>query len=132
MSKLTRTNAILSLPTSENQETSLLGCFVYLSGGVLTPAEHGGVSPALGACVHYDAPGQPASVSCIAGGLAGTVKLKIDFTAVAVGDYLTLADGGTVNADDDAGARTQVGQALEAGVAGEMIEAVIFKPIVLA
>lgn len=131
MSKLTRENAILPFPTSAEQEGSLYGHIVGLFNGVLTGSDPGSANPPLGACIHQEDPGEPATVALMSGGLAGTVKLKLD-GAVSVGNYLVLGDGGLVYADPGVGARIQVGQALEDGVAEEFIEAVLFHPITLA
>ena len=128
--KLTRENAILSFPTAVNQESSLLGHVVGLFNGVLSGLDHDSLAAPLGACVHYEEAGSPASVALMSGGLSGTVKLKLD-GAVAIGDMLVLGDGGVVYADPGVGARTQVGQALEAGVSGEMVEAILFHPVIL-
>ena len=131
MSKLTRQNAILPFPTSSSQEDSLFGLIVGLFNGVLIPLSPGSAAAPLGVCVHYDEAGSPASVALMSGGLGGTVKLKLD-GAVSVGDFLILGDGGLIYADPETGAREQVGQAMEAGVSGDLVECVIFKPIVLA
>lgn len=128
MSKLTRENAILPFPTDPEFSESLYARIVGLEAGVLVGLDPASSAIQLGACIHQGAPGEPASVAIMNGGLAGTVKLELNGPAT-VGEYLILGAEGVVTADPGSGDRILVGQALEAGVAGELIEAVIFKAI---
>ena len=133
MSKLTRTNAILQYPTSPDQEGSLQGYLVGMSNfnGALTKLSPDSTAAPLGVCVHYDSPGAPASVALMSGGLAGTVKVRLDGSASA-GDYLIMGDSGVVLTDPGSGTRKQLGQALEDGIAEEHIEAILFHPLSLS
>ena len=126
--KLTRENAILPFPTDPELSGSLYARIVGLEDGVLVGCGPESTAILLGACIHQGALGEPASVAIMNGGLAGTVKLELN-GPVTVGQYLVLDAAGVVSADPGSGARILVGQALEAGVASELIEAVIFKPI---
>lgn len=67
------------------------------------------------------------------GGFKGTVRVKLGATpgTVKVGVLLQTNNDGTVRADAGTGSRVLAGQALESGAAGELIEAVLFKPISL-
>jgi hypothetical protein len=129
MSYLTRNNAVLPFPTSSSQATSLEGLVVGLLNDELVELPEAGAAP-LGVCINFDEAGSPASVALMSGGLGGTVKV-LTGTAVSTGDYLVIGTAGAVDADSGAGARTQVGQALESGSTGEMIEAVLFHPVSL-
>lgn len=75
--------------------------------------------------------GETASIAIAAGGLAGTVRLKLAAPVTSAGTHLKLATLGSSCAfapDNGSGARTVMAQALEAGLAEEKIEAVLFKP----
>ena len=73
------------------------------------------------------------SIAVAAGGFRGTVRLKLDATpgTVKTGTLLQTTATGTVKADAGSGSRVLIAQALEAGNANELIEAVLFKPISL-
>lgn len=65
----------------------------------------------------------------------GVVKVKVTPTApgtIVRGTYLTVKTDGTVQADAGSGARTRVARALEAGAAGELIDAYLMEPAALA
>ncbi|MGF1453202.1 MAG: hypothetical protein ACFB21_14130 [Opitutales bacterium] len=47
--------------------------------------------------------------------------------ATAVGQYLQLNEDGSVSPDAGSGTRALVAQAVETGVAGELIEAILFR-----
>jgi hypothetical protein len=70
------------------------------------------------------------SVALAAGGFRGTVRVKLGAApgTVKAGTLLQTNNDGTVRADAGTGARVLVGQALEAGAANELIEAVLYKP----
>ncbi len=51
---------------------------------------------------------------------------------VSKGNYLQLAADGSVVADVGSGARVIVGRAIEDGVSGELVQAIVFNPIVYA
>ena len=73
------------------------------------------------------------SIAVAAGGFHGTVRLKLDAApgTVKTGTWLQSTATGTVKADAGAGSRVLIAQALEAGAANELIEAILFKPISL-
>jgi hypothetical protein len=130
MSKTTRENAIL--PFSPDADLSgKEGYFVSIqTAGNVGAVELFSVAsslPPFGVVVYGSGPGGAASVAIAAGGLAGTVKLKLSGPVIA-GQDLQLDDGGTVSGDSKSGNRTIVAQALEAGVAEELIEGVLFRP----
>jgi hypothetical protein len=82
--------------------------------------------------------GQPTTgkdaVALCDGGLAGTVKVKLDGTpgTVVTGSYLQITATGTFKLDAGTGNRVLCARALEAGAANELIEAVLFKPTALS
>lgn len=62
----------------------------------------------------------------------GVVKVKVTDTSPGTinrGTYLTVKTDGTVQADAGSGARCRVARALEAGAAGELIDAYLIEPI---
>jgi uncharacterized protein YaiE (UPF0345 family) len=62
----------------------------------------------------------------------GTVRVKLNGTpgTVALGTYLTIASDGTFKAA--VSSKTQCARALESGSAGELIEAVLHRPVAAA
>ena len=132
--KLTRENAILPF-TPARDLTGLEGQFVFINGdGVLDLYHYYYGGPTSGAPFGVILVGsnvdEKTSVAIAAGGFSGTLKLKLS-AAVNLGDTLEIINTGMVRADQESGARTLVGVALESGVADELIEAVIFRPIEL-
>jgi len=132
MSKLTRENAILPF-TPANDLTGKEGQLVQLetNGTIDLWSVSSGKRP-LGAIVHGTSVVEKTSVALCAGGLSGTVKLKLSATVSAPGQELQIDNVGTVSPDAGTGGRTLVAQALETGVADEMIEAVLFRPVTLS
>lgn len=65
-----------------------------------------------------------ASVAICAGGVCGTVSVKLASAAVA-GDYV----GSDANGAADTAATTVCAQVLEDGAIGDQVEAVVFKPV---
>lgn len=64
-----------------------------------------------------------------------TVKVKVTSDTpgtIALGTYLTVKADGTVQADAGSGSRVRVARALEAGAAGELIEAYLLEPTALS
>lgn len=128
---IARQNAVLSIPAAADH-TGLEGYFVEIASGeaaVCNAATDLPIGVILAGSATED------SVAIAAGGLAGTVKVKVTATApgtIVAGTILTLKADGTVQADAGSGARVQVAQALETGAASELIEAVIFKPVALS
>lgn len=127
---IARTNAVVAL-TPAADHTGKEGYFVELTAGEASIVNSAADVPFGVITEGYNPDKGNDSIAVSAGGFAGTVKVKLS-GAVTKGDFLTVAADGTVVTDDGAGARVQVAQALEDGAADELIEAVIFKPIVLS
>tara|TARA_R110000787_G_scaffold41254_1_gene102058 strand:- start:14037 stop:14441 length:405 start_codon:yes stop_codon:yes gene_type:complete len=124
-----RTNAILPFPNTTDL-SGKEGYFVTINAGVVKLyATADSLSP-FGAITSGSGANTESSIAISAGGLAGTVTLEITAAAAAVvvGDYLEVSDGGTVEKDSGAGARTLVAVALEAGTAGDIIECALITP----
>ena len=94
------------------------GLAVKLSGGKAVIAT-AATDKIIGVTQSKAAAGEPVSIKLRSG--AGTVKVKISGT-VAIGDRLTASTDGTLVATTTA-ANEVVGVALEAGAAGDFIEA---------
>lgn len=71
------------------------------------------------------------SVAVAAGGFSGTLRVKLDASpgTVQAGTLLQTTPTGTFKADTLVGNRMICAQAMEAGAANELIEAVLFKPL---
>ena len=121
---IVRPNAVLSL-TAEADLSTKGGCFVGISD---TAGAIAYVSPnAFGVLLTEGVIGDKVSVAIGAGGLAGTVRVKLGGT-VAAGALIAVNSSGLAITDAGTGARLIVGQAVEFGVSGELIEAVLFRP----
>lgn len=135
--KLSRTNALIPMPTST--ETDTFGKEGYPvdanSDGTVDLCQDAEGNPPFGVIVlGAEHPGVVA-VAVAAGGLAGTVRVKLLQAVTAPGVLLRLVDvGGEIafGPDPGTGARVVMAQALETGAVGELIEAVLFKPITYA
>lgn len=128
--KLTRENAILHAKTTTDL-TGAVGCLANVSNtNVASEWDPDGDPPAY-LIIHAEA--DSVSVVPLHGGLAGTVKVKL-LEAVSVGHELYFAIQGQNKGFVDRIEETVPGSfficalALEAGVAGEMVEAVLFRP----
>ena len=125
MSKLTRENAILPIASTVDL-TGKEGHFVVYDTGDLILASD--PSEEVFGVVLVGAPaGEPSSIAVSAGGLAGTVKVKLGGAVTEAGTQLMSSASGTglvATATNKA-----VALALETGVADEQIEAVLFKPV---
>lgn len=127
---IARSNAIFPLtPTADH--TGLEGYFILPTGALVSSAT---AAVPLGVITE----GQPTTGKNAVAlhNFAGTVKVKLSATpgSVIAGSSLVL-DGttqATVKLDPATGARIRVARALEAGVAGELIEAVLVDPAILA
>lgn len=121
---LARDNAILPF-TPAADYTGYEGYFVKPSGAAVTLCTTTTDSP-LGVITEGMPTTGKCSVAIIGGGLAGTVKVKVTATSpgsIVMGSHLELAaEDGTVKLATGGGA-TVVAVALEAGSAGELIEA---------
>ncbi len=127
--KLTRTNAILQVtPTGDYAAYGdRLGT---LGNSGLDLWDPDGAEPN---CLIVEIEPDTATIVPLHGGLAGTVKVKL-FEAVSAGHELYFVISGANSGFADANEATTSGTwfkcalALEAGVAGEMVEAVLFCP----
>jgi hypothetical protein len=128
--KLVRTLAILPFLAASDL-TGKSGHFVTVSAAGAVDLPTTATQAPFGLAL-TDAPvGEPVSVALSRGGLAGTVRVKLAGPVPIVGALLALQAGGRVIADPGAGARVLVAQAVETGVADELIEAVLIAPISL-
>lgn len=137
MSKLTRENAILPSATSASLKDKIGCAVVYKNHPTLgteaelwNPNDHQHPNAVL---LYADE--ESASLAMLFGGLAGTVKVKLTEQIWRGGRIYAVNDGinvgfGNHEADPPSGSGTYYicGMALEDGVAGEMVEAVLFKP----
>ena len=131
--KLTRENAILPFSTySDISDRIGEAVSISVTNGVphVEPLPDPGTKP-FGILIHADA--STASVAAIHGGLAGTVKVRLQ-TAAYVGNELYIDQTGGINGFADAVEENPTGKylcalALENGVQGELIEALLFTPV---
>ena len=125
--KLTSENAILPF-TSTADLTSKEGYAVQneTGGSVSLFSAIIGKKPFV-IIVHGTSIDEKSSIAVLSGGLGGTVKVKIA-APVEVGTILGVQSGGDFMLSTHVSADFACAQALEEGVAGEMIEAVLFKP----
>lgn len=131
--KLTRENAIFTFPTEGDLSTHV--------GRPISVSNFGAVAkvtlydpndvPAFGVLIHADA--EQASVVPFHGGLAGTVKIKL-LDESLIGNAMYAAHDGTFpgfalqQLETYSGTWDVCAIAMENGVAGEMVEAVLFRP----
>lgn len=128
MSKLTRTNAILPFtPLADLTGKEGYVVLIESDGTIATYSSSGGKQP-FGVIVHGTDVDEKTSVAVLSGGLAGTVKVKLAFTVATPGELLAVRGGGEMITPSHASALFTCAQALETGVAGELIEAVLFRP----
>jgi len=128
--QLARPNAIVSLTAAANL-TGCVGRFVTLSSGSVTLISSELDTP-FGVLLSDGKAGQKVSVAVAAGGLSGTVRVKLSAAVAAPGTFLQLTATGTVIPSTTTNAaRVVCGLALEAGQIGELIEAVMFNPLVI-
>ncbi len=135
--KLARTNALLPLPTSPETDTfGMEGYPVDLnSNGTVDLCQDSQGNPPFGIVVLGAKHPGKVTIAVAAGGLAGTVRVKLVQPVLSAGLLLKLADGvGVVGfaPDTNSGLRVVMAQSLEPGAANELIEAVLFKPIYYA
>jgi hypothetical protein len=125
---IARTNAVIPC-TPAADYTGLEGYFVKATGSGDTVTLCTGVTDSpLGVITEAPTDTGKLSVAILGGGLAGTVKVKVTATSpgtIVFGSPLELAaEDGTVKLGTG-GASTVVAKALEAGAAGELIEAIL-------
>lgn len=128
--KLARENAILHAKTSTDMRDRV-GCAAFMFGSIsVSDWEVDGDPPN---CFIIHAEEDSVSIVPLNGGLSGTVKVKL-LGEVAVGKELYFAvqgaDRGFVDKLDApiTGSFYVCALALESGVAGELVEAVLFRP----
>ena len=126
---LARTNAILSFEADADL-TGYVGHFVVLTAGKVTLVSSATVKP-FGILLTDGKAGERVTVAIGAGGLAGTIRVKLAATVSGVGVDLQLTADGHAIPDATTGARVIVAQSLETGVTGELIEAVLIRPVTL-
>jgi hypothetical protein len=126
---LARTNAILSFEAAADL-TGYVGHFVVLAAGKAALVGSATTKP-LGVLLTDGKAGERVSVAIGAGGLAGTIRVKLAATVSTAGIDLQLTADGRVQTDAGSGARTVVAQSLEPGAVDELIEAVLFRPVAL-
>lgn len=76
--------------------------------------------------------GETTTIALCAGGHAGTVKVKMSGSpgSVVKGSNLELVNDGTAKIATATSTRVLLAQAMEAGAANELIEAVLFRPAI--
>ncbi|MEO5914857.1 MAG: hypothetical protein ABIS50_11530 [Luteolibacter sp.] len=126
---ISRSDAIIPL-TPLADHTGLEGYFVLPSGGIVTSAT---ATLPLGVITEgFPVTGKD---SVALHNFGGIVKVKLGAApgAVVAGSSLVLQADGTTKLDPGAGtARIRVARAIEAGVAQELIDAVLVDPAILA
>ncbi len=130
MNIIARNNAVMAYTPAADQ-TGKEGYFVkLLTDGTATVVSSTTDVP-IGVIVDGAALLGKSGIAVGAGGFRGTVRVKLDASpgVVLAGTTLQITATGTVKADALTGTRVVVAQALEAGSASELIEAVLFKPI---
>jgi hypothetical protein len=126
---ITRSEAIIPI-TPLADHTGLDGYFILPTGGLVASAT---AALPLGVITEGDTTTGKNSVALP--NFGGTVKVKVTATSpgtIVAGSYLTVKADGTVHLDSGSGARIQVARALEAGAAGELIEAYLVHPAILS
>ena len=124
--KLARSNAIISILTDADL-TGQEGRFVRMSNNDTVCLVDCALEKPLGLLLNGGVAYERITVAISAGGLAGTVRVKLAGTAY-IGSDLQLTADGRVMAHDNSAPRMIVGVALEAGVTGELIEAALCPP----
>lgn len=125
---IARATAILPLtPTADH--TGLEGYFILPTGALVSSAT---AAAPLGVITEgFPANGKD---SVALPNFGGTVKVKLGATpgSVVAGSYLILQADGSTKLDPGTGSRIRVARALEAGIAQELIEAVLIEPAILS
>lgn len=127
-----RTNGVLALtPTADHSGKE---GFAVKASGTSAALVAAATDIPLGVVLEGATTAKKDAVALCDGGLAGTVKVKLDATpgTVALGTYLVITATGTATADPGSGARVRHARALEAGAANELIEAVLLTPVALS
>jgi hypothetical protein len=126
---IVKSEAVIPLtPTSD--QTGKEGYFVKPSSGKADLSDSAG-DLILGVITEGAATTGKSSIALP--NFGGTVKVKLNTTpgAVGLGSPLILHTNGTLKLDTGSGSRWRVARALEAGAAGELIEARLIEPTLL-
>ena len=126
---LARTNAILPFEAAADL-TGHVGRFVVLTAGKVALVTSAAQKP-LGVLLTDGKAGESVTVAVGAGGLCGTIRVKLAAVVANPGTDLQLNANGGVQTDAGTGARVIVAQSLEPGAINELIEAVLFRPVTL-
>jgi hypothetical protein len=126
---LARTNAILPFEAAADL-TGHVGRFVVLNAGKVALVSSATQRP-FGVLLTDGKAGESVTVAVGAGGLAGTIRVKLSSTVAAPGLDLQLTADGRTQTDAGSGARVIVAQSLESGAINELIEAVLIRPVTL-
>ncbi len=135
MNGIVKEKAIFSLNPAADYSTKL-GYFVLVSAGTATITTSASTHP-FGVILDGGV-GSSDKISvgaCAGGGSLGTVRAKLAASLggiVVQGTNLIITTAGTLDYDPGSGARVQCAQAMEAGVADEIIEVSLFKPVSLS
>jgi len=132
MNSIARENAVIILtPTSDH--TGKEGYFVDVDATEKAALIDATTDLPFGVILEGATTAGKSAIAAAAGGFKGTVRVKLGAApgTVRAGVLLQTNNDGTVRADAGTGARVLTAQALESGAAGELIEAVLFKPISL-
>jgi len=122
----TRTEAILALTPTEDQ-TGKEGCAVKASGAAAALVNADTDIP-LGVILDgQDTSGKSTVQLCE--GASGTVRVRLSSApgSVGLGTYLSIGSDATFK--QAISAKTMCARAAQAGAAGELIEAVLFRPV---
>ncbi len=126
---LARSNAILSVEANADL-TGHVGRFVILTAGKAALVTTAAQKP-FGVLLTDGKAGERVTVAVGAGGLAGSVRVKLATSVLAPATDLQLNASGGVQPDAGTGARVIVAQALESGGINELVEAVLIRPVAL-
>jgi hypothetical protein len=126
---LARTNALLSFEANADL-TGHVGRFVVLTSGKVALVSSAAQKP-FGVLLTDGKAGERVTVALGAGGLAGTIRVKLSSIVAAPGLDLQLTADGRTQTDAGSGARVIVAQSLEPGTVDELIEAVLLRPVAL-
>jgi hypothetical protein len=127
MNGIVRTDGLLALvPAADHSEK--VGYFVEFSSGTASVVNATTDKP-IGVIV--DGETTSGSDTIALSNFPGVVKVKLS-GAVTQGDFLTVANDGTVITDAGTGSRIQVARALETGVSGDLVNAILQTPLALS
>jgi hypothetical protein len=126
---LARTNAIVSHKAA-NDLTGKVGHFTLITTAQLIElwSEN---NICFGVLMTDGKAGERVTIALSAGGLAGTVRVKLAAPVTYPSQFLQITPDGRVVPDTGSGERLLVAQALETGAIDELIEAVLFRPVAL-